>query len=156
MGVNVGGVDVETYTGSGLKRETNWWGAFVVGLAGTILVTGVVGPVLGGMGGAAIPNFFFVTLTGWLLCLFLAELAAMLPDRTGGRSGRRGRLVAATQERRHGPAAARQRQSRGDDRGRNSQHGTVHARSPPIHSAPLTPPRGKGKAGPPATLVRRP
>jgi len=36
------------------------------------------------MGAAAIPNFFFVTLTGWLLCIFLAELAAMLPDRTGG------------------------------------------------------------------------
>ena len=84
MGVNVDGVEVEAYTGAGLKRETNWWGAFVVGLAGTILVTGVTGPVLAGMGGAAIPNFFFVTLTGWLLCVFLAELAAMLPDRTGG------------------------------------------------------------------------
>jgi amino acid transporter len=84
VSVNVGGVEVESYTGSNLKRETNWWGAFVVGLAGTILVTGVTGPVLAGMGGAAIPNFFFVTLTGWLLCIFLAELAAMLPDRTGG------------------------------------------------------------------------
>jgi len=84
VGVNVGGVEVEEYTGSNLKRETNWWGAFVVGLAGTILVTGVTGPVLAGLGGAAIPNFFFVTLTGWLLCIFLAELAAMLPDRTGG------------------------------------------------------------------------
>jgi amino acid transporter len=84
VGVNVGGVEVESYTGSNLKRETNWWGAFVVGLAGTILVTGVTGPVLANMGGAAIPNFFFVTVTGWLLCIFLAELAAMLPDRTGG------------------------------------------------------------------------
>ena len=84
MSVNAGGVDVETYTGANLRRETNWWGAFVVGLAGTILVTGVTGPVLAGMGSAALPNFLFVTLTGWLLCLFLAELAAMLPDRTGG------------------------------------------------------------------------
>jgi len=84
VGINVGGVEVETYQGSGLKRETNWWGAFVVGLAGTILVTGVTGPVLAGMGAAALPNFLFVTLTGWLLCIFLAELAAMLPDRTGG------------------------------------------------------------------------
>lgn len=84
MSVNAGGVDVETYTGANLKRETNWWGAFVVGLAGTILVTGVTGPVLAGMGAAGVPNFLFVTLTGWLLCLFLAELAAMLPDRTGG------------------------------------------------------------------------
>src|SRR5712692_11742712 len=77
-------VEVESYVGSDLKRETNWWGAFVVGLAGTLLVTGVTGPVLAGMGSAALPNFLFVTLTGWLLCLFLAELAAMLPDRTGG------------------------------------------------------------------------
>jgi amino acid transporter len=77
-------VEVESYQGSDLRRETGWWGAFVVGLAGTILVTGVVGPVLGGMGAAALPNFFFVTCTGWLLCLFLAEMAAMLPDRTGG------------------------------------------------------------------------
>ena len=84
MSVNAGGVDVESYQGSGLRRDTNWWGAFVVGLAGTILVTGITGPVLAGMGAAALPNFFFVTVTGWLLCLFLAELAAMLPDRTGG------------------------------------------------------------------------
>jgi amino acid transporter len=76
--------EVESYVGADLKRETNWWGAFVVGLAGTLLVTGVTGPVLAGMGSAALPNFFFVTLTGWLLCLFLAEMAAMLPDRTGG------------------------------------------------------------------------
>ncbi len=25
------------YVESGLKRETGWWGAFVIGLAGTIL-----------------------------------------------------------------------------------------------------------------------
>src|SRR2546430_10297421 len=67
-----------------LSKDTNWWGAFVVGLAGTILVTGVTGPVLAALGGAAIPNFIFWTLTGWLLCMFIGELAAMLPDRTGG------------------------------------------------------------------------
>ena len=78
-------VEVEQYQGSDLRRETGWWGAFVVGLAGTILVTGITGPVLAGMGAAALPNFFFVTVTGWLLCLFLAEMAAMLPDRTGDR-----------------------------------------------------------------------
>ena len=33
------------YEGGGLSRETNWWGAFVVGLAGTILVTGIA-PVM--------------------------------------------------------------------------------------------------------------
>jgi amino acid transporter len=76
--------EVEAYQGSDLRRETGWWGAFVVGLAGTLLVAGVTGPVLAGMGSAALPNFFFVTVTGWLLCLFLAEMAAMLPDRTGG------------------------------------------------------------------------
>lgn len=70
--------------GAELRRDTNWWGAFVVGLAGTILVTGVTGPVLAGMGSAALPNFLVVSATGWLLCLFLAELAAMMPERTGG------------------------------------------------------------------------
>ena len=32
-------VEVEAYQGSDLRRETGWWGAFVVGLAGTIIVT---------------------------------------------------------------------------------------------------------------------
>ena len=72
------------YVGGELRKETNWWGAFVIGLAGTILITGVTGPALALMGGVGIPNFFFVTVTGLLLCLFLAELAAMLPERTGG------------------------------------------------------------------------
>jgi amino acid transporter len=79
-----GQVRVDDYVKGELSKDTNWWGAFVVGLAGTILVTGITGPTLAGLGGAAIPNFIFWTLTGWLLCLFIAELAAMLPDRTGG------------------------------------------------------------------------
>src|SRR4029077_21099251 len=33
------------YASGGLKRETGWWGAFVIGLAGTILVTGIA-PVM--------------------------------------------------------------------------------------------------------------
>ena len=86
--MSVGGspekVRVEDYVGGDLSKETGWWGAFVVGLAGTILVTGVTGPVLAGMGAAAIPSFFFWTVTGGLMCLLLAELAAMLPERTGG------------------------------------------------------------------------
>ena len=77
-------VRVEDYVKGELSKETNWWGAFVVGLAGTILVTGVTPAVLGPLGAAAIPNFIFWALTGWALCLYLAELAAMLPDRTGG------------------------------------------------------------------------
>ena len=77
-------VRVDDYVKGDLSKDTNWWGAFVVGLAGTILVTGVAPAVLGPLGAAAIPNFIFWALTGWLLCLYLAELAAMLPDRTGG------------------------------------------------------------------------
>ena len=79
-----GQIRVEDYVKGELSKDTNWWGAFVVGLAGTILVTGVTPAVLAPLGAAAIPNFIFWALTGWLLCLFLAELAAMLPDRTGG------------------------------------------------------------------------
>ena len=77
-------VRVQDYVKGELSKDTNWWGAFVVGLAGTILVTGVTPAVLAQLGAAAIPNFIFWALTGWLLCLYLAELAAMLPDRTGG------------------------------------------------------------------------
>jgi amino acid transporter len=75
---------VGTYQGGELTKGTNWMGAFAVGLAGTILVTGVTGPVLAGAGSAGLIEFFVVTCTGWLLCMFTAEMAAMLPDRTGG------------------------------------------------------------------------
>ena len=84
MAQDQGQVRVEDYVKGELSKDTNWWGAFVVGLAGTILVTGVTPAVLGPLGAAAIPNFIFWALTGWLLCLYLAELAAMMPDRTGG------------------------------------------------------------------------
>src|SRR5438445_4587636 len=77
-------IRVDDYVKGELSKETNWWGAFVVGLAGTILVTGITAPTIAGLGTAAIPNFIFWTLTGWLLCMFIGELAAMLPDRTGG------------------------------------------------------------------------
>jgi amino acid transporter len=72
------------YTSGGLKRETGWWGAFVIGLAGTILVTGIAPVMVTSLGASSIPITVFITLTGWLLCLFLAELAAMMPERTGG------------------------------------------------------------------------
>ena len=75
---------IEQYASGGLSKETNWWGAFVIGLAGTILVTGVTAPALLGLGSAALPNFAFWALTGWILCMLLAEMAAMLPGRTGG------------------------------------------------------------------------
>jgi amino acid transporter len=72
------------YEGGGLPRETNWWGAFVIGLAGTILVTGIAPVMVTQVGAASIPSIVIVTLSGWLLCLFLAELSAMMPERTGG------------------------------------------------------------------------
>ena len=70
--------------GGGLRKETNWWGAFVIGLAGTILVTGIAPVMVNAFGAAAIPQMVVITITGYLLCLILAELSAMMPDRTGG------------------------------------------------------------------------
>ena len=72
------------YEGGGLSRETNWWGAFVIGLAGTILVTGIALVMVTSLGAAAIPLMVLVTISGYLLCLILAELSAMMPERTGG------------------------------------------------------------------------
>ncbi len=72
------------YTAHSLKKETGWLGAFVIGLAGTILVTGIAPVMVTTLGAASIPVTILVTLSGWLLCLFLAELSAMMPERTGG------------------------------------------------------------------------
>ena len=72
------------YEGGGLAQETNWWGAFVVGLAGTILVTGIAPVMVTSLGAASIPLIVVLTFVGWLLCLLLAELSAMMPERTGG------------------------------------------------------------------------
>ena len=69
---------------TGLARETNWWGAFVIGLAGTILVTGIAPYAVSSLGAASIPLFVVVTAAGVMLCFCLAELAAMMPQRTGG------------------------------------------------------------------------
>src|ERR1700690_225507 len=70
--------------GGGPPQETNWWGAFVIGLAGTILVTGIAPVMVSSVGAAAIPSIVIITVSGYLLCLFLAELSAMMPERTGG------------------------------------------------------------------------
>ncbi len=72
------------YEGGGLSKETNWWGAFVIGLAGTILVTGIAPVMVTSLGASAIPVMIVITITGYLLCLFLAEMSAMMPERTGG------------------------------------------------------------------------
>ncbi len=76
--------DELAYEGSGLPKTTNWWGAFVIGLAGTILVTGIAPVMVTTLGAAAVPVIILITLSGYLLCLFLAELSAMMPDRSGG------------------------------------------------------------------------
>jgi amino acid transporter len=76
--------DELSYAGSGLPKTTNWWGAFVIGLAGTILVTGIAPVMVTELGAASVPIILVITLSGYVLCLFLAELSAMMPDRSGG------------------------------------------------------------------------
>ncbi len=76
-------VDVEAPK-SGLARETNWWGAFVIGLAGTVLIIGLIGYALVALGGFAIVLFGVLTAIGVFLCFCLAEMAATWPERAGG------------------------------------------------------------------------
>src|SRR5947209_3041263 len=76
--------DEMVYEASGLPKTINWWGAFVIGLAGTILVTGIAPVMVTELGAASIPVIIIITITGYLVCLLLAELSAMMPDRTGG------------------------------------------------------------------------
>ena len=52
MSTSTGGTPTEISTS--LHRGTNWWGAFVIGLAGTILVTGIVPFAAQSMGAAAV------------------------------------------------------------------------------------------------------
>src|SRR5258707_11911317 len=68
----------------GLAKGTNWWGAFVIGLAGTILVTGIAPFVVQGTGALGIILMGVMTIAGCFLCFCLAELATLWPDRTGG------------------------------------------------------------------------
>jgi amino acid transporter len=76
-------VDVDSSKG-GLVRETNWWGAFVIGLAGTVLIIGLIGYALFALGGFAIVLFGVLTAVGVFLCFCLAEMAATWPERAGG------------------------------------------------------------------------
>ncbi|MDR2874575.1 MAG: APC family permease [Methylobacillus sp.] len=76
--------DILEYEQGNLQTGTNWWGAFVIGLAGTILVTGCAPAFLTVFGASYIPFIVFFTLSGVALCLLLAELSAMMPGRTGG------------------------------------------------------------------------
>src|SRR6266567_4817183 len=81
---NGGVIDELAYESSGLPKTTNWWGAFVIGLAGTILVTGIAPVMVTELGAASVPVIVFITITGYIVCLLLAELSAMMPDRSGG------------------------------------------------------------------------
>jgi amino acid transporter len=74
----------EAHPEKGLAKGTNWWGAFVIGLAGTILVTGIAPYAVQGTGALAIILMGVMTIAGCFLCFCLAELATMWPDRTGG------------------------------------------------------------------------
>jgi hypothetical protein len=56
--------DELSYEGSGLPKTTNWWGAFVIGLAGTILVTGIAPVMVTSRGAASIPIIVVITITG--------------------------------------------------------------------------------------------
>src|SRR5437588_6320358 len=76
--------DELVYEGGGLPKTGTWWSAFVIGLAGTILVTGIAPVMVTELGAASIPVIIIITITGYLVCLLLAELSAMMPDRTGG------------------------------------------------------------------------
>jgi amino acid transporter len=76
--------DELVYEGGGLPRTGNWWSAFVIGLAGTILVTGIAPVMVTELGAASVPVIVIITISGYLVCLLLAELSAMMPDRTGG------------------------------------------------------------------------
>src|SRR5437588_13093977 len=76
--------DELVYEGGGLPKTGTWWSAFVIGLAGTILVTGIAPVMVTQLGAASVPVIVIITISGYLVCLLLAELSAMMPDRTGG------------------------------------------------------------------------
>src|SRR5947209_15500150 len=76
--------DELVYAAAGLPKTTNWWGGFGIGLAGTILVTGIGPGRVTGLGAASGPVIVVITITGYIVCLLLAELSAMMPDRSGG------------------------------------------------------------------------
>jgi len=67
-----------------LHRGTDWRGAFVIGLAGVILVTGIVPFAVQAMGAAAIPAIIGIQVIAMAVCLCMGELAALYPHRTGG------------------------------------------------------------------------
>ena len=75
--------DELVYESAGLPKTTNWWGAFVIGLAGTILVTGIAPVMVTELGASSVPVIVVITISGYLVCLLLAELSAMMPRPLG-------------------------------------------------------------------------
>ncbi len=67
-----------------LTRGINWRGAFVMGLAGVILVVGITPFAVQAMGAAAVPCLIGIQVIGLVVCLCMGELAALWPHRTGG------------------------------------------------------------------------
>ena len=67
-----------------LARTIGWPQAFVMGLAGVILVTGITPFAVQAMGAAAIPLLVGIQVIGLVVCLCVGEMAAMWPWRTGG------------------------------------------------------------------------
>ena len=67
-----------------LAKDTNWWGAFVIGLSGTLLVITLVGYSTAALGPFSVALYIVLTAAGVFLCFCLAELATSMPEKTGG------------------------------------------------------------------------
>src|SRR3979411_1839938 len=72
------------YEHGALPKTINWWGAFVIGLAGTILVTGIAPVMVTSLGAASIPIIFVITVSGDVLCLFPGGVSAVTTASCGG------------------------------------------------------------------------
>ncbi len=67
-----------------LAKDTNWWGAFVIGLSGTVLVVALVPYTTLQLGPFSVALYIVLTAIGVFLCFCLAELATAMPEKTGG------------------------------------------------------------------------
>ena len=74
----------------GLVKGTNWWGAFVIGLAGTILVTGIAPYVVHGTGALGIILIGVMTIAGCFLCLKFSRRTSSFSGRGFKSLSRRG------------------------------------------------------------------
>src|ERR1700726_2940316 len=80
----VGGPPGEQTYYTPLARTIGWRQAFVMGLAGVILVTGITPFAVQAMGAAAIPCLIGIQVIALVVCLCMGEMAALWPHRTGG------------------------------------------------------------------------